>query len=87
MKAEIKQSNNNLPHKTQLTANIFYMIKQHQVHDKYLQVCLDKCADVNIMPKSVYQMIFNDPEVDDIFTDWFASGLYWTFHSQICLLS
>ena len=62
VKAVINQAKSKVP-KTHLIANIPYRVKQHQAHHKYLRVHLDTCADVNIMPKSVYQMMFNDPEV------------------------
>ena len=29
----------------------------------YLQARLDTCADINIMPASVYQLVFKDPEM------------------------
>ena len=63
VKAVINQAKSKLPKKTHLISNLPYWIKQHQSHHKYLRVCLDTCADVNIMPKSVYQMMFNDPDV------------------------
>ena len=63
VKAVINQAKSRLPKKTHLIANLPYWIKQHQSHHKYLRVHLDTCADVNIMPKSVYQMMFNDPDV------------------------
>ena len=63
VKAVINQAKSRLPKKTQLIANLPYWIQQHQSHHKYLRVHLDTCADVNIMPKSVYQMMFNDPDV------------------------
>ena len=59
----INQAKSRLPKKTHLIANLPYWIKQHQSHHKYLRVHLDTCVDVNIMPKSVYQMMFNDPDV------------------------
>ena len=68
MKAEINlsQAKSKMPKKTHLIANIPYRIKQHQSHHKYLRVQLDTCADVNIMPRSVYQMMFNDPKVKQL---------------------
>ena len=63
VKAVINQAKSRLPKKTHLIANLLYRINQLQSHHKYLRVRLDTCADVNIMPKSVYQMMFNDPDV------------------------
>ena len=42
-------------------ANIPYRLQPHHKHNKYLCVQLDTCADVNLMPKSVYKIVFNDP--------------------------
>ena len=43
-----------------LYANIPYWIKPYHKHNKYLCVQLDTCTDVNLMPKSVYKLVFND---------------------------
>ena len=78
MKAEINlsQAKSKMPKKTHLIANIPYRIKQHQSHHKYLRVRLDTCADVNIMPRSVYQMMFNDPEVKQLAPNDISLGVY-----------
>ena len=62
VKAVINQAKSRLLKKTHLIANLPYQINQHQSHHKYLRVRIDTCADVN-MPKSVYHMMFNDPDV------------------------
>ena len=78
MKAEINlsQAKSKMPKKTHLIANIPYRIKQHQSHHKYLRVWLDTCADVNIMPRSVYQMMFNDPKVKQLASNDISLGVY-----------
>ena len=78
MKAEINllQAKSKMPKKTHLIANIPYRIKQHQSHHKYLRVWLDTCADVNIMPRSVYQMMFNDPKVKQLAPNDISLGVY-----------
>ena len=76
VKAVINQAKRKVPKKTHLIANIPYRIKQHQTHHKYLRVCLDTCADVNIMPKSVYQMMFNDPQVKQLADNDISLGVY-----------
>ena len=76
VKAVINQAKSKVPKKTHLIANIPYRIKQHQAHHKYLRVCLDTCADVNIMPRSVYQMMFNDPEVKHLAENDISLGVY-----------
>ena len=44
-----------------LYANIPYQLKPYHKHNKYLHIQLDTFADVNLMPESVYQLVFNDP--------------------------
>ena len=43
-----------------LYANIPYQLKPYHKHNKYLHIQLDMCADVNLMPESVYKLVFND---------------------------
>ena len=78
MRAKINMSTTQLrvPKKTHLIANLPYRLKQYQTHHKYLCVRLDTCADVNIMPKSVYQMMFNDPEVQRLAPNDISLGVY-----------
>ena len=77
MRAKINMSTaqQRVPKKTHLIANLPYRLKQYQTHHKYLRVQLDTCADVNIMPKSVYQM-FNDPEVQQLAPNDISLGVY-----------
>ena len=78
MRAKINMSTTQrrVPKKTHLIANLPYRLKQYQTHHKYLRVRLDTCADVNIMPKSVYQMMFNDPEVQQLAPNDISLGVY-----------
>ena len=43
-----------------LYANILYRLKPYYKHKKYLHVQLDTCINVNLMPESVYKLVFND---------------------------
>ena len=78
MRAKINMSTTQwrVPKKTHLIANLPYRLKQYQTHHKYLRVQLDTCADVNIMPKSVYQMMFNDPKVQQLAPNDITLGVY-----------
>ena len=76
MRAAINQAKSKVPKKTHLIANIPYRIKQHQAHHKYLRVHLDTCTDVNIMPKSVYQMMFSDSDVKHLPDNDISLGVY-----------
>ena len=78
MRAKINMSTTQwrVPKKTHLIANLPYRLKQYLTHHKYLRVWLDTCADVNIIPKSVYQMMFNDPEVQQLAPNDISLGVY-----------
>ena len=78
MKVEINlsQAKSKISKKTHLIANIPYRIRQHQSHHEYLRVWLDACADVNIMPRSVYQIMFNDPMVKQLAPNDISLGVY-----------
>ena len=49
-----------------LYANIPYRLQPYHKHNKYLHVQLDTCADVNLMSKSVYKFVFNDPQTSKL---------------------
>ena len=46
--------------------NLAYCLKLHQTRNMYLWVWLDMCADVNIMPANIYQLLFKDAEMKKI---------------------
>ena len=45
-----------------LYANIPYRLQPYHKHNKYLRVQLDTCTDVNLIPESVYKLVFNNPQ-------------------------
>ena len=49
-----------------LYANIPYRLQTYHKHNKYLCVQLDTCADVNLIPESVYKLVFNDPHTSKL---------------------
>ena len=51
-----------IPTPSHLITNLAYKLNPHQTRNQYLRAILDTCADVNIMPASVYKLVFNDPE-------------------------
>ena len=51
-----------IPNPFHLIMNLAYHWKPHHKRIMYLQAWLDTCADVNIMPASIYQLVFKDPE-------------------------
>ena len=48
-----------------LYGNIPYRLQPYHRH-KYLCVQLNTCADVNLMPESVYKLVFNDPYISKL---------------------
>ena len=52
-----------IPSPSHLITNLGYKLKSHQTRNQYLRARLDTCTDMNIMPASVYKLVFNDPEL------------------------
>ena len=65
-----KQSNwaegKQIPQPVHLIMNLAHHLKLHHTRNIYLQGLLDTCIDVNIMPASIYQLLFKDPEMKKI---------------------
>ena len=55
-----------IPNPVHLITNLAYHLKLHHTRNMYLWACLDTCADMNIMPASVYWLVFKDPEMRKI---------------------
>ena len=49
-----------------LYANITYRLQPYHKNNKYLCVQLDTCTDVNLMPESVYKLVFNNPQTSKL---------------------
>ena len=50
--------------------------KQHENRNLYLSARLDTCADVNIMPASVYKFVFRDPSLEKLVHSKLQIGTY-----------
>ena len=72
--AHVKQ----LPTPTHLIANLAYCLKLHHHRKLYLRARLDTCTDVNIMPASVYRVMFKDPEMRKLASSELEIGTYTT---------
>ena len=46
-----------------LMTNLTYHLKMHQRRNQYICARLGMCADVNLMPVAVYQLMFKDPSL------------------------
>ena len=49
-----------------LYANIPYRLQPYHKHNKYLCFQLETCADVNLMPESVYKLVFDDSQTSKL---------------------
>ena len=55
-----------LPNPIHLLMNLAYWLKLHHTSNMYLWAWLDTCVDVDIMPASVYWLVFKDLEMKRI---------------------
>ena len=62
LKIQCTQANSKFPTPHHVITNLTYRFKPHQKRSHYLKTRLDTCADVNIMPVSVYNLVFQDPD-------------------------
>ena len=62
VKIQCTQANTKFPTPHHLITNLAYLLKPHHKRNQYLRARLDTCADVNIMPASVYKLVFQDPD-------------------------
>ena len=61
VKIQSTQTNGKIPTCHHLITNLAYRLKPHHKRKQYLRARLDTFADVNIMPSSVYKLLFQDP--------------------------
>ena len=55
-----------IPQPVHLIMNLAYCLKLHHTRNMYLSAWLDMCADVNIIPANLYQLLFKDLEMKKI---------------------
>ena len=65
-----------IPTPSHLITNLAYKLKPHQKRNQYLRARLDTCADVNIVPASIYKLVFNDPELKKLAFSTLEIGTY-----------
>ena len=61
-----------------LITNLAYRLKPHHTRNQYLRARLDTCMEVNIMPASVYKLVFNDPDLKKLPPSSLEIGTYTT---------
>ena len=67
-----------LPTTSHLITNLAYKLKPHHKRNQYLRARLDTCADVNIMPASVYKLVFQDPDLKNLAPSKLETASYTT---------
>ena len=72
-----------VPKAAHLITNLAYRLQPHHHRNMYLRARLDTCADVNLMPASVYQLIFKDPQMKKLTPSNLQIGTYTTDAVQI----
>ena len=70
------QAQTKVDKKTCLIINLPYRLKMHENRNLYLRARLDTCADVNIMPASVYKLVFQDPNLEKLIPNILQIGTY-----------
>ena len=68
----------NIPPPAHLITNLAYILKLHHIRNLYLRARLDACTGVNIMPASLYRLMFKDPELKKLTPIGLETGTYTT---------
>ena len=66
------------PNTTHLITNIAYRLKQHHTRNQYLRARIDTGAKVNLMPISVYRLIYQDRDLKKLTPCNLKLGMYTT---------
>ena len=61
-----------------IITNLAYRLKPHHTRHLYLRARLDTCVDVNIMPASMYRLVFQDPDMKKLAPSKLEIGTYTT---------
>ena len=65
-----------VPRPTHLITNLAYRLKCHHTRNHYLRARLDTCTDMNLMPPSMYQLVFNDAKMQKLAPSKLQVGTY-----------
>ena len=63
VKIQCTQASSKIPTTSNLITNLAYRLKPHHKRNQYLRARLDTHTNVNIMPASVYTLMFQDPDL------------------------
>ena len=62
MKVKHKQAEDNCSDVQHLVTHLEYKLKPHKRRTKFLRARIDTCSNVNVMPVSVYCVMYKDPD-------------------------
>ena len=62
MKVKNKQTEDNCSEVPHLVTNLEYKLKPHRRRTKFLRARIDTCSNVNVIPVSMYHMMYKDPD-------------------------
>ena len=65
-----------IPKPAHLITNLAYRLKSNHTRNLYLRARLDTCGDVNIIPASMYQLVFKDPGMKKLAPNKLEIGTY-----------
>ena len=64
LQVKVQSKKNRQPfHTTHLITNIAYKLKSHHTRNKYLRAWIDTGTEVNLMPVSIYKLIYQDNDL------------------------
>ena len=66
MEVKSTQAETKLPAPEHLVTNLAYKLNPQEKKIKYLRTRIDTCTEVNILPLSVYKLIFKDPDCEQL---------------------
>ena len=66
VRIQCAQANSKILTTSHLITNLAFKLTPHHKRNQYLRAGLDTCADVNIMPASVYKLVFHDPDLQKL---------------------
>ena len=78
VKIQHTKANTKFPTPHHLITNLVYRLKPHHKRNQYLRARFDTCANVNIMPASVYKLLFQDPDCEKLAPSKLEIGTYTT---------
>ena len=79
IKVQCTQANlQKIPKPAHLITNLAYRLKSHHTRNLYLRARLETLVDVNIMPASVYRLVFEDPDMKKLAPSSLEIGTYAT---------